>query len=317
MENQMNLHENKNDYHALIDRTSEYLNIPSFFIEKDYWVTFALKNLSVSKFSDQVVFKGGTSLSKAYNCIERFSEDIDLALKDPELGDAKRKALMKKIEAVVTQGFTPLDDHPEKSKFGRNRKTFYEYPRLHSGNKVSPVKDVIQLEINTFTHPSPVEVKSIETFIRRFLEDKGFISEISQYDLHKFNVQTLSIERTLCEKILSLVRLSYEGVDHLRSKVRHFYDITCILEILKLSDTFRETLSLSMADDKNNPTFSGIWLKNPLYQAPLFEDFNTIWKSLEHSYVREMSNLAWSGKIPLSKEVSHAFDEIGSFIQSK
>ncbi|HNX60982.1 MAG TPA: nucleotidyl transferase AbiEii/AbiGii toxin family protein, partial [Spirochaetota bacterium] len=74
------------------------MKIPEFFIEKDYWVTFLLRNLSLSPYVNQVVFKGGTSLSKAFGCIERFSEDIDLALAEPSLGDAKRKTLMKDIE---------------------------------------------------------------------------------------------------------------------------------------------------------------------------------------------------------------------------
>ena len=207
MEHQMNLHTYKEDFPALINRTSQYLNIPEFFIEKDYWVTFVLRNLSMSQYAQQVVFKGGTSLSKAYNCIERFSEDIDLALAEPDLGDAKRKTLMKQIESSVTQGLTLLEEDPQMEKRGRNRKTFYEYPHIHPNKSFSPVKDVIQLEINTFTHPSPVEQRQIESFIYRFMVDAGYNEEIHRYTLQPFNVQTLSIERTLCEKVLSLVRL--------------------------------------------------------------------------------------------------------------
>ncbi|MGL4368783.1 MAG: nucleotidyl transferase AbiEii/AbiGii toxin family protein, partial [Spirochaetota bacterium] len=144
----MNLHTYKDDFPVLINRTSAFFNIPEFFIEKDYWVTFVLRNLSLSKYASQVVFKGGTSLSKAYNCIDRFSEDIDLALKEPELGDSKRKTLMKQIEDSVTLGLTCVEDYPGIEKRGRNRKTFYGYPHIHDALSFSPVKDVIQLEIN-------------------------------------------------------------------------------------------------------------------------------------------------------------------------
>ena len=55
-------------------------------IEKDWWVTITLKAIFSSKFAQHLVFKGGTSLSKAYNLIERFSEDIDLSIDRTMLG---------------------------------------------------------------------------------------------------------------------------------------------------------------------------------------------------------------------------------------
>ena len=65
----MNLHENKDDFEALVEKTAEYLNLPEIFIEKDYWVTYALHQLFHSDLKDLIVFKGGTSLSKCYNLI--------------------------------------------------------------------------------------------------------------------------------------------------------------------------------------------------------------------------------------------------------
>ena len=51
---------------------------PVHLLEKDVWVVWALETLFTSKFADKLVFKGGTSLSKAYKVIDRFSEDVDL-----------------------------------------------------------------------------------------------------------------------------------------------------------------------------------------------------------------------------------------------
>jgi len=56
-----------------IEAASEALELRPVFIEKDYWVTQILQTLSRSEFLDKVVFKGGTSLSKGYYCIKRFS----------------------------------------------------------------------------------------------------------------------------------------------------------------------------------------------------------------------------------------------------
>ena len=76
----MTLHENKNTFRNAIRAASDHLGIREIFFEKDYWVTFILKRLSLSENKNKVVFKGGTSLSKIYGLIERFSEDVDLVL---------------------------------------------------------------------------------------------------------------------------------------------------------------------------------------------------------------------------------------------
>jgi predicted nucleotidyltransferase component of viral defense system len=76
----MRLHENTKLFSDSIRSASKHLNIIPVFIEKDYWITLVLKRLAESKYSNNVVFKGGTSLSKAYDLIHRFSEDIDLAI---------------------------------------------------------------------------------------------------------------------------------------------------------------------------------------------------------------------------------------------
>ena len=77
------------------------MNLPFVYIEKDYWVTYILKRLSQSSYSEIAIFKGGTSLSKAYRIIERFSEDIDLAVISNELSSNQIKKLIKQIEAVI------------------------------------------------------------------------------------------------------------------------------------------------------------------------------------------------------------------------
>ncbi|MCB9285083.1 MAG: nucleotidyl transferase AbiEii/AbiGii toxin family protein [Lewinellaceae bacterium] len=65
-----------------VNAAAAHFGMRPVFVEKDYWVTFALKNLSQSEEAKSTVFKGGTSLSKVYACINRFSEDVD-PLKQP------------------------------------------------------------------------------------------------------------------------------------------------------------------------------------------------------------------------------------------
>jgi len=87
----MTLHTDKELFKELIDTTAKNLNLPFLYIEKDYWVTYVLKNLANSQYSDIAIFKGGTSLSKAYRIIDRFSEDIDLAVITNDLSSAIQK----------------------------------------------------------------------------------------------------------------------------------------------------------------------------------------------------------------------------------
>ena len=64
----------------ILNQASNTTGLPAIAIEKDWWVTIALKASFALKYSTNIVFKGGTSLSKGWNLIERFSEDIDLAI---------------------------------------------------------------------------------------------------------------------------------------------------------------------------------------------------------------------------------------------
>src|SRR6516162_3397591 len=83
---------------AFFEAAVEQTNIPYQIIEKDYWVVWTLERLfSLADLKNHLTFKGGTSLSKVYSVIERFSEDIDLSIEkeffgfDPEKAESKKK----------------------------------------------------------------------------------------------------------------------------------------------------------------------------------------------------------------------------------
>ena len=81
---------NSNDRKALFQNTAAKMGLTEAIVEKDYWVCFVLDYLfHRCKWKDSIAFKGGTSLSKAYGLIERFSEDIDLILDWRVLGYEK------------------------------------------------------------------------------------------------------------------------------------------------------------------------------------------------------------------------------------
>lgn len=92
----------------LFSETAARLGVADAIVEKDFWVCWALKQLFSNKaFEGRILFKGGTSLSKIYHAVNRFSEDIDLAVdyvalgftgeKDPRqenISNTKRNAIL-------------------------------------------------------------------------------------------------------------------------------------------------------------------------------------------------------------------------------
>ena len=97
----MKLHHDIKLFSDLLRAASDHLHIKLEFVEKDYWITSVLLHLAKSKYVDTSVFKGGTSLSKGYNLIDRFSEDIDIAIiNDKGKKGNEIKTIIRSIEKI-------------------------------------------------------------------------------------------------------------------------------------------------------------------------------------------------------------------------
>ncbi len=244
----MKLHLNKEDFKDLIILTARDMNILEVYIEKDYWVCYILKNLSESKYLETIVFKGGTSLSKAYDLIERFSEDIDLQLVNFEGGDSKKKNFIKKIEAQISKGLKSLENHPRESKSGNIRKTIYYYDKLVDGNDFFQGSQELVLEINSMSTPEPYEKREIRTYISEFLEktNKEYIKE---FELESFSVNVLDKKRTFVEKIFAVMDFSFESnyIEELSNKIRHIYDLYILFNDREVNEFFNSNEFFQMA----------------------------------------------------------------------
>ena len=115
------LHNDKELFEQLILRTSEALGIKAEIVEKDYYVTLFLKELV--SVSPSIIFKGGTSLSKCYHLIDRFSEDIDLNIEtETKPSESRRKQLKSNIVEVIEKlNFTLTNPENVKSRRDYNR----------------------------------------------------------------------------------------------------------------------------------------------------------------------------------------------------
>ena len=312
MEDTMTLHTNKVLFDELITRTSEQMGISEVYIEKDYWVTMILHSLSRldDALKKQVVFKGGTSLSKAHRIVERFSEDIDLAVIADDLGGHQTKKLLKKIEkALVGAPFVELLEHPQMGKGSEIRKSVHQYPQFVEGDFGDAV-DVIILELNTFAHPTPNRLKPIHSYIYEFLSEEGANEVIAQYTLEPFEVFVLDIERTLCEKISAIARASYEGDAELQRKIRHFYDIHLLLQKAQLQDflqspAFEEMMTIVKSDDTDNKQFNDDWSSKPLTEAPIYNDTIALIDRLEPYYYGDFKKMVY-GELPSIEDVKES-----------
>lgn len=106
----MRLHEDKQLFSNIIRAAAQHHEIRTEFVEKDYWITLILSNLANSQYVNQVVFKGGTSLSKGFQLIERFSEDVDLAvLMETMTSGNMIKCFIRDVEKTITKGLNDVE----------------------------------------------------------------------------------------------------------------------------------------------------------------------------------------------------------------
>ncbi len=310
----MKLHEDEEVFSELIGVTAETIGLPQIYVEKDYWVTKALKFLSESSHVDEVVFKGGTSLSKAYRLIDRFSEDIDLAVFAEGKGDAARKKLLKGVESAVVQGLIYLKEDERESKGSMFRKTVYRYPRTIDGADFGQASSELLVEVNAFTNPEPFESRELQSLIAEVLVKKGEVDLVIQYGLEGFFVNVLSVKRTLVEKLLGVIKDSYneDPAAKLSDRIRHLYDICMILKHdeyrdFVTSNEFKSLCNVCAKDEKAGAFEYSNCFEKPLIDAPLFSRFEDWRSSLGATYTGMFSGLVY-GDLPSMNEIEGALD---------
>lgn len=305
----MNLHNDQEAFSELLQATAESIGLPQVYVEKDYWVTKALKHLAQSPHASSVVFKGGTSLSKAYRLIDRFSEDIDLAICFNDTTDNQRKKLIKDIENAASEGLRYIENDDRESKGSRFRRTVYEYPRLTDELSFGQASPQLLIEVNTFTKPEPFEKRELQSLVADFLITADQTTIIAQYELESFSINVLSVKRTLIEKILGVIKDSYsdQPVAKLSARIRHLYDICLILR----SDEHRSFFTTAectklfkdcIEDEVKSFGDPHKYFERKLIEAPIFTNFEKWRPSIEVTYSTTFSDLVY-GDLPLMNEI--------------
>lgn len=234
----MHLHHDKEAFEELVIGAANELHIPANVIEKDYFVTLTLKKLS-TKLKD-MVFKGGTSLTKCYQLLDRFSEDIDISYtaESGVPGDARKKQLKKAVVSTL-ESLELTINNLEYTRSRRNYNCYCaSYPSIYDNSPF--LKQELVLETYVALLPFPTVTRMVDNYLYRFLKKIDRLDIAEQYDLMPFPITTQAIERTLVDKVFAICDYYLDGKTEKHS--RHLYDIHKIYTNMEIPNDFKDLI---------------------------------------------------------------------------
>ena len=219
--------------------------LPPSSIEKDWWVTQVLKALHTLPYAEYIAFKGGTSLSKCWNLIARFSEDVDIALSREFLGfggelsktqisDRLRRAacsfVREKMQYDVQKALMNLgiraDAFSVDVVITPVTTTDPEVITItyHSLYEVSPyIKNTVKIEISGRSMMEPIEKKAINAAVDTLFSKAPFAEK-------PFEVNVVIPERTFLEKVFLLHEEFRKNEVRVERMSRHIYDLAMMMD---------------------------------------------------------------------------------------
>ena len=239
---------------AMIQAVSQAKQIDEASAEKDWWVTAVLYAMFHTRISEYLLFKGGTSLSKGWDIINRFSEDIDLALsrnyflnvkkllcasctsntqihnlrekgQDFLLGefklelDSKLKALGLDVTVLGDNEILDENGEPRKVPHDKDPSVLYvQYPSLYN-SQASYAVPTIKIEISVLSMSEPFEMRRISSLVEQVFDGENVDSDFVQ------TIRTVSPARTFLEKAFLLCEEYQKDKPRTHRMTRHFYDL--------------------------------------------------------------------------------------------
>ena len=317
----------KNKQQELFKQLSVKTGIQPQAIEKDAWVTLVLRVIFSSQISEYLVFKGGTSLSKAYKLIQRFSEDIDLAISREYLGfqgeltkGQIRKLRRKSHDFVSNEMLNTLINEFKKQDIDRqlfnvevkNTKISDQDPEtieiIYQSvfEELPYIEQKVLVEIGARSLLEPSENKEIKSII-----DENYAS--AQFSEIAFTVKTIRPEKTFLEKLILLHEEFSKPIEKIRyhRMSRHLYDIGEIIttefgvEAFKDKELFKEIIS-------HRKIFTPI--KTVDYETLKIEDLKIIppkefYKKYENDYIEMQENMIYGESVDFKTLINKIIEE--------
>jgi hypothetical protein len=244
-------------------------------IEKDFWVCWTLKNLfNLPGWGEHLTFKGGTSLSKCWQLISRFSEDIDVVIDRGYLGfgeeplsGKRQKKLVKECSRCIREELWPLLEQnlhhalPEKltwelaladEKEDPDLQTLlFRYPSVFVDGPLYLRREV-KIEMGARSETEPVETPHIQPYLAEAFPD--LLADST------FSIHTVAARRTFWEKAMLLHEENFRPIDKPRKirLSRHYYDLWCLInkgiakEAMAQTDLFDKVASQRQIFFKQN-----------------------------------------------------------------
>ena len=229
----MYLHEDRSLFTEVITETNGQTGISESIIEKDYYVTMILKMLATAL--PEIVFKGGTSLSKCFHLIDRFSEDIDITFSE-HIGESRRKKLKYNILKPISdelgmpiENWNSIESDKDYNYYLFGYKSISQY-------QTEGIRSEVKLETALVSYSFPTEEKEVGSIIYDAIKDSA-PDIIEEYGLSPFTMKVQSVNRTFIDKIFALCDY-YMGKKTKRYS-RHMYDIYKLYPSIKLDDDFK------------------------------------------------------------------------------
>jgi predicted nucleotidyltransferase component of viral defense system len=307
---------------AIIEELHDKRGLLQVVIEKDEWVTVVLRALFALPYAEHLSFKGGTSLSKCWKVIERFSEDVDIAINREFLGftgmlsktqisDKLRRSacsfVRERLQFDLTNqlkinGINPKDFSAKVNitpiSTTDPEKIFIEYKSLFSDNLY--IKPMVVLEISGRSMSEPVENVPIQSLLDEAFPDIPFVEK-------RFFVQAVVPQRTFLEKIMLLHEEFAKPTELLRTErmSRHLYDIVRMLDT-PIAEKALNDINLYKSIVAHRRIFIG--LKNFDYDTLLPDKINIIppdnvISQWENDYKIMQKSMIYGVSLPFNKMI--------------
>ena len=224
------------DFEQAIIRAAEHFRprgLREAIIEKDYYVTEALRIIE-QEAGGKVIFKGGTSLSKGWGLIERFSEDVDIFLDptafDPALGKKGIDRELKKLrDAIATHPALTFVVKESQTIGGFGRNDRFEYTQRFTGT--GDIRNRVLVEAGSASGREPTERIRLQSYVGQYLQETGV--RLGADDEGPFEMRLLHFRRTFVEKMFAIhgkVDAYQKTGREIGGYARHYYDLFCLAE---------------------------------------------------------------------------------------
>ncbi len=238
----MYLHEDRGMFRDLIEQVSGWNGRTPMVVEKDYYVTLILQLLSEQL--NNCVFKGGTSLSKGFRVIDRFSEDIDITF-DEHIGENRRKKLKYVVLKEISETLGLPITNWEETQSDRDYNAYHFSYDSVFGLEDERLPQFVKLETALGSYSFPTQKVEIGNYIGDYLDEVGRTNLVEKFRLSKFLMKVQALERTYIDKVFALCDYFLQGKSKRYS--RHLYDIYKLTPMIEFDKVFLELVKETRA----------------------------------------------------------------------